>query len=153
MNKGKLIGGLLVAAGTAICAYYGIFYKFEDGLTAWQKLIGRVPEPEDKKDGPTQLDMPKENISVVTAPAFRRGEFMFANQDMGLFSKPASEKQYMKAVAKRFDMIGTYDSSSNDYPGWSKVWVTTTFKSPVKADVANKWFAYVKTTLLTNKKA
>ena len=41
MKKAKLIGGLLIGIGTTVAAYYGFFYKLEDGLTAWQHLVSK----------------------------------------------------------------------------------------------------------------
>ena len=43
-NTGKIIAGVVIAAGTAIAAYYGFFYTFADGLTGWQKLTGGKPK-------------------------------------------------------------------------------------------------------------
>ena len=45
-NTGKIIAGVVIAAGTAIAAYYGFFYTFADGLTGWQKLTGGKKQPE-----------------------------------------------------------------------------------------------------------
>lgn len=46
MKTGKVIGGLLIGLGTAIAAYYGFYYKMEDGLTAWQHLMGKMTREE-----------------------------------------------------------------------------------------------------------
>ena len=169
-DTGKLIAGLLVAAGTAIAVYYGFFFKLEDGLTAWQKLAGGGKKEEDPKDpgapSNTGAVKPKDNkpggkpkeprpIDVIVPPkdAFAKGVFVYAGKDTALFSKPVAEAQYQKANAKRFDLIGSFDSENADYPGFSKVWVTTTFKNPKgTADVANKWTGFVKTDALTDKK-
>ena len=39
-KTGKIIAGMAIAAGIAIAAYYGFFYKFEGDVTGWQKLFG-----------------------------------------------------------------------------------------------------------------
>ena len=41
MKAGKVIGSLLIGAATVAAAYYGFYYKLEDGLTAWQHLTSK----------------------------------------------------------------------------------------------------------------
>ncbi len=44
MKNAKLIGGVLIAAGTGAVIYFGFVKKFEGGLTGWDKLMGKKPE-------------------------------------------------------------------------------------------------------------
>mgnify|MGYP001565887966 CR=1 FL=1 len=46
MKAGKVIGSLLIGAATVAAAYYGFYYKLEDGLTAWQHLVGKMTREE-----------------------------------------------------------------------------------------------------------
>lgn len=39
--NGKLIGKILIGLGSAAAIYFGFIYQMEDGLTAWQHLIGK----------------------------------------------------------------------------------------------------------------
>lgn len=47
--NGKQIAGVLIGIGTAIAAYYGFYYKMEDGLTAWQRLTKKMTREEADK--------------------------------------------------------------------------------------------------------
>lgn len=155
MNKGKVIAGLLITAGTSIAVYYGFFYTLEDGLTHWKRLVGKKPETPPSKGGGGNQSSPRpidEIVPPVETPEFKKLEFIYAKNDTGLYSNPVAEGKYIKAKANRFDSIGTFVSNSKDYPGWSKVWVTGTFKGPTGLPVANKWTGFVKTASLTNKK-
>lgn len=40
MKTTKIIGGVLIAAGTGAIVYFGFIKKFADGLTGWQKMMG-----------------------------------------------------------------------------------------------------------------
>ena len=156
MNKGKVIAGLLIAAGTSIAVYYGFFYTLEDGLTHWKRLIGSKPPVPPTKDGGGEVRPPKPIDQIVpplvTPSGFKRLEQIYAEKDLGLFTKPVAETKYLKAKAYRFDSLGTFHSNSEDYPGWSKIWVGRTFKNALGTPVPSNWTGFVKTSYLTNKK-
>ena len=167
-DTGKAIAGVMVAIGAAIAAYYGFYYKLEDGLTAWQKLTGgekRVDEKDPANGGgivppvkPIGLKINKRK-PVETKPAppastsiYPKGTRVYAGQDMALFSKPEATAEYNKANAKKFSLLGFFENENTAYPGWSKVWITTTFKNPKgDKDVANQWWGFVKTKMITDR--
>lgn len=41
MKNAKLLGGILITAGSVLALYFGFIYQMEDGLTAWQHLMGK----------------------------------------------------------------------------------------------------------------
>lgn len=55
-NTGKIIGGIIISAATIAAAYFGFFYKLEDGLTAWQQLTKKKPKEEPPKTDPTTVE-------------------------------------------------------------------------------------------------
>lgn len=94
MNNGKIIGGLLITAGTVSLIYFGFIKKFKDGLTGIEKLIGKktaANQPEGKTPG---NDSPKIDKSIY-------------NQNTGVvppvISEPVPETPQAKTLSQLLD--------------------------------------------------